>query len=47
VTRWLQQRDPCVATVGTKKLRWNTWMGYESQMRRHVLPVLGMTRSAN
>ncbi len=43
VKRWLEQRDPRTPAAGIRKLRWNTWMGYESRMRRHVLPVLGAT----
>jgi integrase len=44
VGRWLEQRDPRMPAAGVRQLRWTTWSGYESRMRRHVLPALGATR---
>lgn len=44
VGRWLEQRDPREPAAGVRQLRWTTWSGYESRMRRHVLPSLGATR---
>lgn len=38
---WLSQRDPQTPVAGVRKLRYSTWTGYESRMRRHVIPVLG------
>lgn len=39
--RWLEQRDPRSPAAGTKKLRYTTWTGYDSRMRRHVIPTIG------
>jgi|SRR5947208_1195432 len=41
LTRWLQLRDPRSPAAGTRKLRYTTWTGYETRMRRHVMPTLG------
>ncbi len=41
VTRWLEQRDPRTPTAGVRKLRFTTWQGYETRMRRHAFPTLG------
>jgi len=39
--RWLEQRDPRTPSVGVRKLRYTTWVGYAARMRRHVIPRLG------
>jgi len=41
LTRWLEQRDPRTPAAGTRKIRYTTWVGYTSRMRRHVIPTLG------
>lgn len=39
--RWLNLRDPRTPAAGTKKLRYTTWTGYSTRLRKHVIPTLG------